>query len=149
MILAFQGTLVSQAGQALMEPQGPKVTLDQVDHQDFQAHQASLALVVKVLLDLQDLQVLLAPQVPQGCKAFQGRKGIQVLQASIFLVLQVTKELQDIQDPLGYQALRVHLGHLAGMEFLDFQVPKVRWVSWELLVLQGLQELLEEMACLA
>lgn len=39
------------------------MTLDQVDHQDFQAHQASLALVVKVLLDLQDLQVLLAPQV--------------------------------------------------------------------------------------
>lgn len=34
-----------------------------MDHQDFQAHQASLALVVKVLLDLQDLQVLLAPQV--------------------------------------------------------------------------------------
>lgn len=39
------------------------MTLDQVDHQDFQAHQASLALVVKGLLDLQDLQVLLAPQV--------------------------------------------------------------------------------------
>lgn len=39
------------------------MTLDQVDHQDFQAHQTSLALVVKVLLDLQDLQVPLAPQV--------------------------------------------------------------------------------------
>lgn len=146
MILASQEVLVSQAGQALMELQGPKVTLDQVDHQDFQAHQASLALVVKDLLDLQDLQVLLGPQ---GCKAFQGRRGIQVLQASTFLVLQVTKELQDIQDPLDSPGLRVHLGHLAGMEYLDFQVPKVRWVSWELLVLQGLQELLEEMACLA
>lgn len=146
MILASQEALVSQAGQALMEPQGPKVTLDQVDHQDFQAHQASLALVVKALLDLQDLQVLLALQ---GCKAFQEKKEIQVLQASIFLVLQGTKELQDIQDPLDYQGLRAHLDPLAGMEYLDFQVPKVKWVSWELLVLQGLQELLEEMVCLA
>lgn len=40
-----------------------QVTPDQVDHQDSQAHQASLALVVKVHLDLQDLRVLLDPQV--------------------------------------------------------------------------------------
>lgn len=32
---------------------------------------------------------------------------------------------------------------------LDFQVPKVRWASWEPLGLQAPQELLEEMAFLA
>lgn len=146
MILASQETLVFQDGQVLMELQDPKVTLDQADHQDFQAHQASLALEAKGHLDLQDHQVLLAHQ---GCRAYQGRKGIQVLQASMFLVLQVTKEPQDIQDPLASQALRVHLDHLAGMEYLDFQVPKVRWASWEPLGLQGLLGLLEEVAFLA
>lgn len=146
MILASQETLVFQDGRVLMELQDPKVTLDQADHQDFQAHQASLALEAKGHLDLQDHQVLLAHQ---GCRAYQGRKGIQVLQASMFLVLQVTKEPQDIQDPLASQALRVHPDHLAGMEYLDFQVPKVRWVSWEPLGLQGLLGLLEEVAFLA
>lgn len=146
MILASQETLVFQDGQVLMELQGPKVTLDQVDHQDSQAHRASLASEDKVHLDLRDLQVLLAHQ---GCKAFQVRKEIQVLQASMFLVLQVTKEPQAIQGPLVSQDLRVHLDHRAGMAFLDFQVPKVRWVSWEPLGLQGPQELLEEMAFLA
>lgn len=74
----------------------------------------SLALLFAKRLCLND--------VVQGCKAFQGRKGIQVLQASTFLVLQVTVEPQDIQDPLVSQGLRVHLDHLAGMEYLDFQV---------------------------
>lgn len=53
---------------------------------------------------------------------FQGRKEIQVLQALTFLVLQETKVPQDIQDPLVSQGLRVHLDHLAGMEYPDFQV---------------------------
>lgn len=40
-----------------------QVTLGQVDHQDSQAHRASLASEDKVHLDLRDLQVLLAHQV--------------------------------------------------------------------------------------